>query len=113
MTHPTSDTMDEATFRTVSSVVIERVRTALDAQDPDVVEANIEADVLKISFPSGAPFVLNMQRPIKEMWLAADRNAWHFKLNADGAWRDKKNGDELYATLARLVHDRAHVSVSF
>ena len=114
MTNPlTSDTMDEEAFKHVSAVVIERVRKAIDAEDPDVVEANLEADVLKLSFPSGAPFVLNMQRPTREMWLAADRNAWHFKLTADGLWHEKKNGDELYATLARLIGERARVQVTF
>ena len=110
---PTSDTMDEKTFRTLSAGVLARVRTALDAHDPDVVEANVEADVLKVSFPNGAPFVLNMQAPLREMWLAADRNAWHFKLGPDGLWREKKNGDELYATLTRLVHERARITVAF
>lgn len=99
----TSDTMDEATFKRLAHDVIERVRRVLDAQDPDVVEAVMEAEVLKIVFPKGAPFVLNTQRPVREVWLAADRQAWHFRY--DGAlWVDKKGtGAELFATLSSLV----------
>jgi CyaY protein len=101
----TSDTMDEKTFKDLSHTVIERVRSALDQQDPDVVEANLEADVLKIVFPSGLPFVLNMQRPVREMWLAADRRAWHFRY--DGAkWLCPKTGDELFSRLSELVSTR-------
>lgn len=109
----TSDTMDEPTFHTLSDAAIERVRKALDAQDPDVVEAVMEAGVLKITFPAGAPFVLNTQRPIRELWLAADRQAWHFRY--DGArWIDKKTGkDELFATLAALLQARARVDVTW
>lgn len=109
----TSDTMDEATFHTLSNEAIERVRKALDAHDPDVVEGVMEAGVLKITFPSGAPFVLNTQRPIRELWLAADRQAWHFRF--DGAkWIDKKTGsEELFATLARVVKQRAKIDVQW
>lgn len=106
----TSDDMDEPTFQSLTHDAIERVRKALDALDPDVVEAVLEAGVLKITFPSGAPFVLNTQRPTREIWLAADRHAWHFRF--DGAqWRDKKTGaDELFTTLAGLVKARANIA---
>jgi CyaY protein len=101
----TSDTLDERTFRDLAGAVIERVRCALDAEDPDVVEAVLEAGVLKVQFAQGAPFVLNLQPPVREVWLAADRAAWHFRY--DGArWVDKKHGDELLGTLARLLGEK-------
>jgi CyaY protein len=105
----TSDTMDEPTFGQLSNAAIDRVRQVLDALDPDVVEAVLEAGVLKIAFPSGPPFVLNTQRPTREIWLAADRHAWHFRY--DGSrWLDKKTGTvELFATLADLVKARANI----
>lgn len=108
----TSDTMDEGTFKKLSHDVIERVRKALDAQDPDVVEAVMEAEVLKVVFPKGQPFVLNTQRPIREVWLAADRQAWHFRF--DGVkWIDKKTGTaELFATLTDLVTKKVGASVT-
>lgn len=107
-----SDVMDEATFKKLAHEVVERVRRALDALDPDVVEAVLDAEVLKIVFPSGAPFVLNTQRPIREVWLAADRQAWHFRY--DGArWIEKKVGiDELYTTLAALIGKRTGLTVT-
>ncbi|MBM3961836.1 MAG: iron donor protein CyaY [Deltaproteobacteria bacterium] len=110
-TKTTSDTMDEATFRALAGEAVAAVRRALDAQDPDVVECVPEADVVKIAFPTGLPFVLNMQRPVREVWLAAERQAWHFRY--DGArWRDKRNDDELFATVTRLVQARAGVTLS-
>jgi CyaY protein len=108
----TSDTMSEAEFLKLAGAVIVRVQTVLDAQDPDVVECVPDADVVKVAFPTGAPFVLNKQRPVKEIWLAADRQAWHFRFDGE-AWRDKRSSDELFATLRRLVRDRAHVDLAF
>jgi CyaY protein len=106
----TSDTMDEATFLKLAKGAIERIRGALDACDPDIVECLPEADIVKIAFPSGLPYVLNTQRPVREVWLAADRNAWHFRF--DGArWIDKRSGDELMGTVERLVKARAGIAL--
>ncbi|MDP2345777.1 MAG: iron donor protein CyaY [Deltaproteobacteria bacterium] len=106
----TSDTMNEATFNALSTALIKQVRDALDACDPDVVECVPDAEVIKIVFPSGAPFVLNTQRPVREIWLAADRQAWHFRYDG-AAWKDKRSGDELLATLKQVIKTRAGVDV--
>jgi CyaY protein len=107
----TSDTMDEATFMGLAKDALDRIRDAVDACDPDVVECVPDADVVKVVFPTGLPYVLNTQRPVREIWLAADRNAWHFRY--DGAhWLDKRSGDELMATIVRLVKDRAQVTIA-
>lgn len=108
----TSDTMSEAEFLTLAGAVIVRVQVVLDAEDPDVVECVPDADVVKVAFPTGAPFVLNKQRPVKEIWLAADRQAWHFRFDGE-AWRDKRSNDELFVTLRRLVRERAGVDLAF
>jgi CyaY protein len=106
-----SDTMDEATFRQLSSVAITRIRDACDAVDPDILEAVLDGDVIKFMFPSGLPFVLNTQRPVKEIWLAADRQAWHFRC-VDGVWIDKRSGDELMRAVAAAVFKRAAVQLA-
>ncbi len=103
--------MDDKEFAALAEATMGRVLTALDRQDPDVVEAVLEAGVVKIGFPQGPPFILNTQRPTHEMWLAADRRAWHFKWNG-AAWIDQKTGDELYATIARAVSTRTGSVVS-
>ena len=108
----TSDTMSEPTFNELSGALIKRVRDGLDGCDPDVVECVPDAEVIKIVFPSGAPFVLNTQRPVREIWLAADRQAWHFRFDG-AAWKDKRSSDELFATLQQVVKARAGVDVVF
>ena len=108
----TSDTLDESTFRSLAGAVIERVRQTIDAEDPDVVEAMLEAGVLKVQFPQGPPFVLNLQPPIRELWLAADRAAWHFRYDGE-KWIDKKHGGELFQTLRGLFEGKVGRALSF
>ncbi len=105
--------MDEQAFEAEAKRAIDRISRALDAQDPDVVEANIDNDVLKIGFPVGPPFVVNTQRPLHEVWLAANREAWHFKFDAAHAkWVCKKTGAELFSTVATLINARAQLSLT-
>jgi CyaY protein len=107
----TSADMDEKTFADLTDQVMKRVLGALDAQDPDVVEAALDAGVVKISFRSGNPYVLNTQRPVREVWLAAELRAWHFRY--DGArWIDPKSGDELYARLTELLRTKTGLPLS-
>jgi CyaY protein len=108
----TSDTMTEAHFRTLAQQAIDAVRRACDAHDPDVLEAVTDGDVVKLTFAKGQPFVLNMQRPVREMWLAADRQAWHFRFDGQ-LWRDKRSGDELMATIAARVKDRCGLTLGW
>jgi frataxin-like iron-binding protein CyaY len=43
--------------------------------------------------------------------MAAVATAWHFDPSADGLWKAAKSGEELRATLARLVREHTGVDV--
>ena len=107
-----SSTMDESTFYRLAQAVYDRILTVLDDEDPDVVEGDMNAGVLKINFPSGKPYILNTQRPVCEMWLAAGKQAWHFRYDA-GQWICPKTQDELYARLQALLNERTGLQISF
>ena len=54
------------------------VEAALDTLDDDQVDTDLEEGVLTIEFESGERFVLNVNGPAREIWLSANRRAWHF-----------------------------------
>jgi len=45
--------------------------------------------------------------------LAAKRGGFHFKLDAQGAWRDTRSGEEFFALLSACASEQARVPVSF
>ena len=55
---------------------------------------------------------MNRQAPNREIWVAARSGGFHFAAR-DGAWRDTRSGDELFASLARIVAAQAGVRVAF
>jgi CyaY protein len=46
--------------------------------------------------------VINRHGAAREIWVAAPSGGFHFRWQ-DGAWRDTRDGSELFAALSRLV----------
>ena len=67
------------------------------------VEVELEMGILTLEFTDGDKYVINSHRAARQIWMAANRTAWHFDPLADGRWVAKKTGDELRATLASVL----------
>ena len=104
--------MDERTFRQVVDGIYTKVLKRLDAEDPDVVEGEMNAGVVRIRGGGGQVYVLNVQPPLQEVWYAAGDRARHFQFAGD-RWVDPRNGDELGAVLAATVSRIAGRPVHF
>ena len=106
--------MDEREFRKRTDAIYKAVIERLDTEDPDDIEAEMSAGVVKIRLKSGKIFVLNHQAPLREVWYAAGDRAWHFQYEASTAkWVDPRNFDELAATLSATITRAAGRAVAF
>lgn len=104
--------MDELQFRQRADALYRAVLARLDAEDPDEIEAELSAGVVRIRSRGGKVYILNHQAPLREIWYAAGDRAWHF--GWDGArWVDGRNGDELAGVLGATVSAAAGKSISF
>ncbi len=79
--------------------------------DPDDVELSTSDGVLRLDLRDGTKIVVNSHRAARQIWLAAIASAWHVDPSPDGTWRAAKTGEELRATLARIVKERIGVEV--
>jgi CyaY protein len=106
--------MNEREFRDKSRAIFQAVLARLDQEDPDVIEGEVSAGVVKIRSAQGATFVLNVQPPLTEVWYAAGDRAWHYRFDPDGGrWVDPRNGDELADTLSRTVSAEVGRAIRF
>jgi CyaY protein len=86
---------------------------ALDALELPDVECELASDILTLELSGGERYVVNSHRAARQIWMAADRNAWHFDWDGErAAWVAKKTGDELWGTLARVLTTKLGTSVS-
>ncbi|RMX06678.1 iron donor protein CyaY [Corticibacter populi] len=74
--------------------------TALD------LDAQRVGGMVTIVFPDRSQIVVNQQKPLHEIWLAARAGGFHFKFQ-DGQWLDTKGEGEFYAMLAKLASEQA------
>jgi CyaY protein len=77
---------------------------ALDALELPELECELASDILTIEHGNGDRYVVNSHRAARQIWMAAERNAWHFDWDEErAAWVAKKSGDELWGTLSRVL----------
>jgi CyaY protein len=107
--------MDERTFLQRAGEAFRLIEDACDSVDSDVVDCEVGGDVIALTLMRGKKCIVNTQRPTRQIWLAANARAWHFSWDeARGEWLDDRGlGEELFATVARVVNDATGAKVQF
>jgi iron-sulfur cluster assembly protein CyaY len=93
-----TETLSEAEFERLADDELNRLVEALievgEELDPD-----LQMGVLSIQFDDGSKYVVNSHRAARQIWMAAERRAWHFDYHRDTSkWI--AGGDELWSALA-------------
>jgi CyaY protein len=107
--------VDEKTFQRLADEAFRAIGDAFDDVDAEFVDCEVAGDVVTLTFSGGKKCIVNTQRPTRQIWLAAAARAWHFSWDdAARHWVDDKGrGDELFATIGRVVKEGAGVDVAF
>ncbi|NVB38319.1 iron donor protein CyaY [Pseudenhygromyxa sp. WMMC2535] len=98
--------MDRKTFISASSAALRHIDEVLGDLEHERLDVILAGDVLTLAFESGDKFVINAHSAAEQVWMAAGTTAWHFDLVDDGRWIAAKTGDELMATVAKVVGDK-------
>lgn len=94
--------MNEAEFAERADAALARIDAALEESGVDAdVEAK-EGGIIEIEFADGSRMVVNRHAAAREIWVAARAGGFHFRWDG-AAWRDTRDGTELFAALSRLV----------
>ena len=101
--------MNESEFHQAVDAILARIEAAVEAADLD---SDLEAGILTIECPDASRIIVNRQTPNREIWVAARSGGFHFA-HREGAWRDTRSGDELFASLARIVELQSGVRIGF
>ncbi len=100
----TTQVLTESDYDALAAPELQRLIASLDALTDDSVEAELASDILTIEFSDGARYVLNSHRAARQIWLSAERSAWHFDyVPSSKSWIAAKSGDEMWSTLTRLL----------
>ena len=82
-----------------------------DATDADI-DNQRTGGMVTLTFPNRSQIVINLQKPLHEVWLAARCGGFHYKF--DGAhWMDTKGQGEFWASLSRYASEQAGRNLLF
>lgn len=111
----TTAVLSESDYDALAAPELQRVIASLDTltESDDSLEAELASDILTIEFSDGSKYVLNSHRAARQIWLSAERSAWHFDYATNSkTWVAAKSGDELWSTLNRLLSAKLGAAVS-
>lgn len=94
--------MDEAEFAGRADAVLARIEAALEESGVDADVERKEGGIVEIEYDDGSRMVINRHSAAREIWVAARSGGFHFRWDG-AAWRDSRDGAELFAALSRLV----------
>ena len=82
-----------------------------DATDADIDNQRV-GGMITITFRNGSQLIINLQKPLQEIWLAARSGGYHFR--HDGrAWVDTKTREEFFGQLSREASAQAGLPLQF
>ena len=101
---------------------LDRAEAALKAIELacDRNNENSDADVdnqrtggmVTLAFANRSQIVVNLQKPLHEIWMAARSGGYHYKWDGQ-AWVDTKGQGELFAQLSRCASEQAGLPLVF
>ena len=107
--------MTDTEYMDRAEAVLSAIEKACDRIN-DATEADIDnqrvGGMITLVFPNGSQLIVNLQKPLQEIWLAAKSGGYHYR--HDGArWVDTKTGEEFFSNLSREATRQSGQALNF
>lgn len=98
-----------------AEAVLSAVERACDRIN-DETDADIDnqrtGGMITLTFANRSQIIINLQKPLQEVWMAARAGGFHYKL-VDGQWIDTKDASEFFTGLSRYASEQAGQTLKF
>ena len=95
--------------------LLRQVETSCDRlneqTDADIDNQRV-GGMITLTFANGSQIIINLQKPLHEIWLAAKAGGFHFKFDGQ-QWMDTKGKGEFFANLGRFASEQAGCTLDF
>ena len=107
--------MTDSEFLDRAERLLKAVESACDRIN-DTSDADIDnqrsGGMVTLTFQDRSQIVINLQKPLHEVWMAARSGGYHFKWQQD-QWQDTKGQGDFYAQLSRNASLHAGQALHF
>lgn len=97
--------MTPSEFNLLVDTTLSQIEQAIEASGADI-DFEMTAGILELEFGNGSKIIINRQGASQELWVAAKSGGYHYRWQ-DNAWRNTRDGSELFASLSRFVGEQA------
>ena len=107
--------MTDLEFQDLAEALLGSVEAACDRIN-DETDADVDnqrtGGMITLTFPNRTQIVINLQKPLHEVWMAAKAGGFHYKFDG-AAWMDTKGNGEFLANLSRYASEQAGMALTF
>jgi len=82
-----------------------------DDSDADIDNQRV-GGMVTLVFANRSQIVINLQKPLHEVWLAAKAGGFHYRF-VEGQWQDTKGQGEFFTQLSREASAQSGLKLSF
>jgi len=68
--------------------------------------------MVTLVFANRTQIVINQQKPLHEIWMAAKAGGFHYKFDGQH-WQDTKGGGEFFENLSRFASAQSGLTLAF
>ena len=107
--------MTDPEFLDLAENLLKAVEASCDRIN-DETDADIDnqrtGGMVTLSFDNRSQIIINLQKPLQEIWMAARAGGFHYKC-VDGRWQDTKGAGEFFADLSRYASEQSGQALLF
>ncbi|HAL39664.1 MAG TPA: iron donor protein CyaY [Polaromonas sp.] len=101
--------MTDLEYQDLAESMLKAIELACDRINDDT-DADIDnqrtGGMITLTFSNRSQIVINLQKPLQEIWMAAKAGGFHYKFNSN-QWTDTKDSSEFFAKLSRYASEQA------
>ena len=107
--------MTDLEYMDRAEALLKRVEGSCDRIN-EQTEADIDnqrvGGMVTLTFPNRSQIIINLQKPLYEVWMAARAGGFHYKFDGS-AWMDTKGNGEFFTNLSRYASEQAGLPLDF
>ena len=107
--------MTDSEFMDRAEIVLKAVEASCDRindQSGADIDNQRSGGMVTLVFSNRSQVVINLQKPLHEIWLAAKSGGYHYKFDGQ-QWLDSKGQGEFFASLSRFASEQAGAALVF
>lgn len=107
--------MTELEYLEHAEAALGAVELACDRINDDT-DADIDnqrtGGMITLAFSNRSQIIINLQKPLQEIWMAAKAGGFHYKFNGSH-WLDTKDASEFFSQLSRYASEQSGLPLTF